>query len=638
MKYFKLLGLFFIICTGAKAFQKTDWEINVIPPSVRLDPVTNKIIEQRFNGVKDAVPQKNLLSTNWIYKDNRVKLHAARGEYVSFQLVITNNSAATLEEISIDLSSFKNSKTHLKIAPELFLEWSVEVKTPSTGYAKSSLGNGWYPDALIPLDLIQADSSKVTGRWTYPLWLPDFNNRVDNQKSLIVWVDQFIPFNESDATAGTYESAVAVTVGSETKRIPVDLTIWNFAIPNENFLKASLQQEGFLSSMDEKRELEVYQLFKRNRIALMDPNYQPVLGNTSANTLKINWNDFDKRLKKYFSGEAFTKAYGYPYGPGYGEPLEVFILPFDVYGKHGTPGWPDIGKPDVEKNKSNTEKYINAVKEVRSHLSSFVDQKKTDLFVYLNGLDESYFPEALDRMVYFGNLFKKNYPEAQFRVDGAYDPESMNKIGKSINAWASHTINYNIDEIKRYRKLGIKEWLYGPLLYEGKVNSWVGSSTFMDLPLICDRALSWSCWKYKTHSWLSWGAGFGWKSGWYDPETWKDAYKNGADSDPEYTFKKQNGNALLIYSPGIIPNVNKVCPSIRLKTMRNGVQEYEYMRLLTKLDQNSSRADKIVNDIIKEPFGEKSIGNLDVWSFDAERWDQKRIELGELINQSSQSK
>ena len=34
---------------------------------------------------------------------------------------------------------------------------------------------------------------------------------------------------------------------------------------------------------------------------------------------------------------------------------------------------------------------------------------------------------------------------------------------------------------------------------------------------------------------------------------------------------------------------------------------------------------------IKQPFGENSIGNLDVWSFNAEQWDQKRVQMGELI-------
>jgi hypothetical protein len=189
--------------------------------------------------------------------------------------------------------------------------------------------------------------------------------------------------------------------------------------------------------------------------------------------------------------------------------------------------------------------------------------------------------------------------------------------------------------MKKYQAMGIKDWLYGPMLYESKVNSWVGSSTFTDLPLVNERAISWASFKYNTYSWISWGAGVNWKGGWYDPESWKDQYKTGADSDSGYTYKKINGSALLVYSAGIIPNVNGACPSIRLKNMRNGVQEYELMRLLKKLDKNDERVKTIVDEIIYEPFGEKSIGNLDVWSFDAEKWDKARIRIGDLINEQN---
>ena len=568
-----------------------------------------------------------------------VALKSARGEYISFQLVITNNNPdSILKDIKVEMPSFRNGTARLKIKPELFLEWSVNVKIPSTGYPKASLGTGWYPDALIPFKYVQVDSPDAKERLVYPLWLPDFNNRIDNQGSLLIWVDQYIPFEYRDAKPGTYSTAVTVTINGQTQQVPVHLTVWNFAIPNENKFKASLQQEGFLSSMNKELELEVYQLFKRNRISLMDPTYKPGLKVSPGSKIKIDWASFDDRLKKYITGEAFTRRYGYDYGPGYGEPMETFLLPFDVYGKHGTAGWPDVGKPDVERNPSNQSKYINTIKEVRNHLQSFMNPGKTDITVYLNGLDESYFPEAWSRMVYYGIMFHKAYPEAQFRVDGGYNEEAMNIIGKSINAWATHTINYNIDEIKKYQEMGIKDWLYGPMLYESKVNSWVGSSTFIDLPLVNDRAISWSCRKYNTYSWISWGVGAGWERAWYDPETWKDAYKPGAEADAVFSYKKLNGNALLIYSPGIVPNVEGPCPSIRLKTMRNGVQEYEYMRLLSGLDKNNDRVDSIVNGIINQPFGDRSIGNLDVWSFDAEEWDAARIKLGELIDQAETKK
>jgi hypothetical protein len=612
-----------------------DWSISVLPSSVRLDPVTNKIIDKRFILERNDPSQANdMLIRNNIFDGKKVSLFSARGEYISFQLVLTNNTARTLKNVRIDMPAFSNNKISFPFKPEFFLEWSVEVKTPSTGYTKASLGTGWYPDALIPFRYIQDDSAQVSYRWTYPLWLPDFNNRIDNQKSMIVWVDQYIPVNEKEAEAGIYSSKISVTIDGKTETIPVELTVWDFAIPNENKFKASLQHEGFLRNMSEKEELGLYQLFKRNRIALLDPTYHPELQESKNGEIKINWKSFDERLGKYFTGKAFTTDYGYQYGPGYGEPIETFVLPFDVYGKHGTRGWPDIGKPDVERSPSNRAIYVDCIKKVRDHFVSLINPEKTGITVYLNGLDESYFPEAWSRMVYYGDMFRQYYPEASFRIDGGYTEEALQIVKNSIGSWASHTIEYDYETIRKYQDMGIRVWLYGPMLYESKINSWVGSSTFIDLPLLNDRAISWSCWKYHTYSWISWGAGAGWINGWYDPESWKDASKSGSESESEFTYKKQNGNALLVYSAGVVPNVDGPCPSIRLKAMRDGVQEYEYMRILSELEGNRTRVDSVVNGIIKLPFGPKSIGNLDVWSFDAGKWDEARITMGKMINEA----
>jgi hypothetical protein len=627
-----------IVCScnsGDRTKNTSGWSISVLPPSVRLDPISNTIIDSRFVVLKDYPgQQEDMLKKNLIFDGKKVSLHSARGEYISFQLVITNYTTAILDNIRIDIPEFEGNNIKFSIKPELFLEWSVEVKSPSTGYPVASLGNGWYPDALIPFKYIQDDSSQVTRRWTYPLWLPDFNNRIDNQKSMIVWIDQFVPFRKEEALPGTYTTMLSVKIGRETQRIPVELSVWDFAIPNENRFKASLQHEGFMKIMNEKQELTVYQLLKRNRIAMLDPTYEPEMNILKNGKTDIDWKPFDDRLSKYFTGKAFTGEYGYQYGPGYGEPIETFVLPFDVYGKHDTRGWPDIGKPDVERNPENRAVYVDFIKNVRTHFKSLIDPAKTDITVYLNGLDESYFPEAWSRMVYYGDMFREYYPEALFRIDGGYTEEALQIVKNSITSWASHTIEYDYNTIKKYQEMGIKVWLYGPMLYESRINSWVGSSTFLDLPLVNDRAISWSCWKYRTFSWLSWGAGAGWVNGWYDPESWKDASKARPEEEAEFTFKKINGNALLIYAPGVIPNVGGPCPSIRLKAMRDGVQEYEYMKLLAEADMNTERADSIVNSIIKQPFGPNSIGNLDVWSYDAETWDCNRIIMGEMIDKA----
>lgn len=611
-----------------------NWYLSVLPSSIRLDPSTNEIIDGRFVGTgTKQVREQDLLKQNWIYQDGGVKLYAAKGEYISFQVILTRQSDDPLKYIQFEIVPFSNQDQEMAINPEVFLAWSVEIKYPSTGYPKASLGKGWYPDALIPYECLQPDSSEVEWRWVYPLELPDFNNRIDNQQSTIFWIDQFIP---EDLSAGAYHSSVKVHIGDQSQSIPITLNVWDFTLPNQNQFKASLQHEGFLSGKSVEDELEVYQLFKRNRISLMDPTYKPLL-TSESDKIQLNWDSFDRRLAKYFDGSAFTSDYGYDYGPGYGEPIEAFILPFNVRGKHGNRGWPDIGNVESERTESNRSMYQETITAVREHMLKLVNPEKTELTVYLNGLDESYFPEAWDRMVYYGDMFKQFYPEVRFRIDGGYSEEAMSVVKNSISSWASHTINYDIERISKYQDMGIEDWLYGPMIYESKVNSWVGSSTFIDLPLVNDRAISWSCWKYNTYSWISWGIGPNWARAWYDPETWKDTYKGGADSDPNYFFKKLNGNALLAYGPDMVPNVDQVCPSIRLKTMRNGVQEFEYLRLLTELEGNRHRADSMVNSIIKRPFGAESIGNLDVWQYDAEKWDQARLIIGEFIASYSEN-
>jgi len=50
--------------------------------------------------------------------------------------------------------------------------------------------------------------------------------------------------------------------------------------------------------------------------------------------------------------------------------------------------------------------YVSAIKQLREHVLSTVDAEKIRLVVFQNGLEESYFPEAWDRMVYYGNTTK----------------------------------------------------------------------------------------------------------------------------------------------------------------------------------------------------------------------------------------
>ena len=120
---------------GASSGSGKEWSIAVVPASVRVDPLTGQIIDSRFKVAKNVRPASaDLQQKNWVYDGKKATLYSARGEYISFQVTLNNYSDSTLKEISISMSPFRNENLEIKVKPEIFLEWSVNVQTPSTGY------------------------------------------------------------------------------------------------------------------------------------------------------------------------------------------------------------------------------------------------------------------------------------------------------------------------------------------------------------------------------------------------------------------------------------------------------------------------------------------------------------------------
>jgi hypothetical protein len=77
---------------------------------------------------------------------------------------------------------------------------------------------------------------------------------------------------------------------------------------------------------------------------------------------------------------------------------------------------------------------------------------------------------------------------------------------------------------------------------------------------------------------------------------------------------------------------NQPIPSIRLKSQRRGLQDYEYFWLLAEKSGGKAASDKIVNRIVyKQPFGAKAMLDTEVWRDDPEEWEKARIEAGNLV-------
>ena len=145
-------------------------------------------------------------------------LSAARNEFEAFQIAVTADAGA-VSGVSATASDLTGPGTIP--APRLFREELILLANASApdGFT------GDAPDALVP------DVDDVVGekRSAFPFTVGAGQTRA-------IWAEVHVP---ADAPAGVYRGSVTVTAGGATlATVPVALTVWDFALPSTSSLKS----------------------------------------------------------------------------------------------------------------------------------------------------------------------------------------------------------------------------------------------------------------------------------------------------------------------------------------------------------------------------------------------------------------
>jgi hypothetical protein len=92
---------------------------------------------------------------------------------------------------------------------------------------------------------------------------------------------------------------------------------------------------------------------------------------------------------------------------------------------------------------------------------------------------------------------------------------------------------------------------------------------------------------------------------------------------------------MLVYR-GETMGLDEPVPSIRLKALRRGSQDYEYFWLLSQAKGGKQIVDQAVNAILHGSLNDKaSLGAPGMWVHDPDEWDRMRAEFGDAINSFS---
>ncbi|PYV39338.1 MAG: hypothetical protein DMG06_23385 [Acidobacteria bacterium] len=590
-------------------------EVWAVSDSVRIDPIRNQPFEDSQNlfpdGIRGAYKRSNLI---WDGTARRITLKAARNETVAFQIVIerTGEKLWNVMVTPAELTGRNGARIPLENV-DLFREWYVHVRNP----AKESytLGPGWYADGLLPC--LHWSGNLYPHTYVMPFDLPDpLNNVGKEQKSQTLWVDVYVPKSRDVAPPGRYTAPITISSDQGRTQLMLELQVWDFALPEESHLKPNIHTDTEINTFPEEMEIKYYQLLRKHRLSMYPLGYAPAL-KISGTNVQIDWSKYDARLTKYLDGSAFTRKYGYS-GPGYGVPIEYLVLPFDAYPmnlykqergiqlsgkefKFYAP-WP-VAMPRQGPTPEYREIWKNTFRAYQAHFDQQPAWNKTRLLVYFLSLDEAYDEVARERMLYFGQLLKESGARRlQYRVDGWYPKETMERLAKVLNVIILGLGGWDAAAVEEIKKQGVDPWFY------------TDASRIDGDGLKC-RALSWIAWKLRAGSWTLWELDFNSLRAWQYPET----------------YETQNGSGMLVYR-GETMGLEEPAASIRLKGLRRGNQDYEYFWLLSQSKDGREMVDAAVNAVLHGSIDDKaSLGAPGMWVHDPDEWERVRVRFGDAI-------
>jgi len=161
---------------------------------------------------------------------------------------------------------------------------------------------GWLPDSLVPY-VDPNTGSRISSEYGAPF---DISSGVNG----VTWVEVYIP---ADAVPGSYSGSITVTVnGNIVKEVPIELTVWSITLPDTSTLLTY-----FCLSENPTSELIYLEALHDHRI---DVWYFPEISTPTMQGSQVIWDrEFDNTLDAYFDGSLFADGVpGKNYLFGYG--------------------------------------------------------------------------------------------------------------------------------------------------------------------------------------------------------------------------------------------------------------------------------------------------------------------------------
>ncbi|MBI3802563.1 MAG: DUF4091 domain-containing protein, partial [Nitrospirae bacterium] len=420
---------------------------------------------------------------------------------------------------------------------------------------------GEWPDALIP----KKDEYVGELRNAFPFSVGAGRNQP-------IWIEIYIPVT---AAAGVYSGSATVTAsGQNPVVVPIQLTVWNFTLPSTATLKSAYSIDYHLITLghqigkydpEKKGHLDLVTLYtKANLLHRLTNDYLP-----GPQTLPGKWAQFDSTFGPFLDGTASlpggklsgAKETSYRMSVWSHETDVPFLKEVALHTK--SKGWFDR----VFEYTSDEPKTAGDWKTIRVRATALhqADPKLRAL------VTTSYQSASKNGVASLIDLF---VPTLRF-MDNKPAPSPRSEVPGGNDTIGNQRSRYG-PEVWWYQACGSHGCGIiggGPEDRAGYHTGW--PAVMIDLPAMFNRIMQWMTFKYHIQGELYYDMVYAFGSG--DP--WTTQYYYGG-----------NGDGTLYYPgrPDQIGGKSQIpIESIRLKLLREGMEDYEYLALLKGLGEEA---------------------------------------------------
>lgn len=468
-------------------------------------------------------------------------ISAARNEFAAFQIVI-HAGDAPIAGVRANAGDLSGPATVPAKAISLFRETLMNVQNPSGSTGRA----GVYPDGLVPA----VDEIDGQARHAFPFTVPAGESRA-------VWIDVLVP---ADAAPGTYKGNIRVTGDGLDTTVPVALEVYDFTLPStpslstafvifaDNVCLAHTGSTGCASPEAAAALVNKYQTLALNhRITL--PNtflLKPLQGSS-------DWSAFDSVYQPFLDGTASTLLSG------------ARMTTAEYTWEKTVDGYRSLTRHFREKGWFE-------------RLFDYSADEPTD----------SHFATILTRHA----LVKEADPDLKILVTTDVDQAiehgvvgAIDILAPCVNAMGGWSAGDQRSRYDSFLTPGRQLWMYQSCLSDSCTPA-IGARAFLpsyaiDVSGVRNRLMQWADFEEKVSGELYYETAAAFRAG------------------HPWTFVA-NGDGTLFYpgTPAEIGGSSDVpAASIRLKLIRQGVQDFEYLTMVSNLGDRAL-ADQVVHQVL----------------------------------------